>query len=62
MGDTISEEDFNKLGDAYSDYFELQNDGTYKLIANAEDLKAIIDGIDTQKALEGMQSEAGKMN
>ena len=36
LGDTISSEDFNKLGEQYRDYFQLTADGSYKLIKSAE--------------------------
>jgi len=55
IGDTISDEDFKVLGDAYEDYFELQNDGTYKLIAAAEDLRDAVDAIETKKILDNIK-------
>ena len=58
MGDTIDADDFKILGDAYSEYFELQNDGTYRLIATAEDLKKAIDAIENKKALENIKTES----
>jgi hypothetical protein len=58
MGDTISSDDFKILGDAYKEYFELQNDGTYRLIGAAEDLKAAIDAIENKKALENIKTES----
>lgn len=35
-GDTISADDYAKLGEGYEDYFMLMADGTYKLIGQAE--------------------------
>lgn len=56
-GDTIDAEEYNKLGAAYSQFFQLQNDGTYKLVAAAEDLQSAVQAIETQKMLENIQSE-----
>lgn len=39
QGDTISAEDYAKLGDAAEGYFALMLDGTYKLIGSAKDFK-----------------------
>ena len=37
VGDTISAEDYAKLGEGYSEYFTLMADGTYKLTGDAEE-------------------------
>ena len=41
-GDTIEEEDYNKLSTSAQEYFTLMMDGTYKLTANAERLNELI--------------------
>lgn len=42
-GDTISAEDYEKLGEAYNNYFRLMEDGTYQLIEDAEKLKESVE-------------------
>jgi len=42
IGDTISSETFNELFPGMEDYFALLADGSYKLIANAEEFKEIV--------------------
>jgi hypothetical protein len=40
-GDIISAEDYATLGEEYSQYFQVQTDGTAILITKAEELKAV---------------------
>ena len=41
-GDSISQEDYNKLGDAAKTYFTMMLDGTYKLTGDAEDFYNLV--------------------
>lgn len=49
IGDTISAEDFEKLGEAYSSFFQLMEDGSYQLIGSAEELEDAIEGMQQQR-------------
>lgn len=46
FGSTISAEDYQTLGAAYREYFQIQEDGTYKLITNAITLKEAVEDIE----------------
>lgn len=50
VGDTISKEDFDKLGQGYEGFFKLMEDGTYQLIQDAQLLEDQIEST-RQKSL-----------
>ena len=51
LGDTISEEDYLKLGEGAENYFTRMADGTYKLIGDAEEFYNLISQQQTDKLL-----------
>lgn len=56
-GDTISAEDYAILGEEYSQYFQVQADGTAILIAKAEELKAAAQGIEIGELEEDIHTK-----
>ena len=42
IGDTISAEEYSKLGDGYEEYFRLMADGTYQLTSDAEEFYNLV--------------------
>ena len=64
-GDTISAEDYEKLGDAGKGYFALMLDGTYKLIENAtifkENVQAALEA-DVSSKISGYEDQNKTLN
>ena len=58
IGDTISAEDYAKLGEGYESYFTLMSDGTYKLTSDAEDFYNAVSQNQRAELLKNLQ--AGK--
>lgn len=59
LGDTISEEDYNKLGSAAEGYFTRMLDGTYKLTKSATEFRRAIEQSqikDFQKSLDNQRN------
>lgn len=57
LGDTISSEDFDKLGDQYRDYFQLMADGSYKLIKSAELLNKELNKTYQQQLIDNIEEK-----
>lgn len=60
-GGSIEESDYNKLGSAYSQYFQKQLDGTYQLIGTAEEFQRIVHETELA-ALEELPNSINKIN
>ena len=60
VGDTISAEQFASLPDQAKEYFAINEEGEYELIGNAQDLKDVIDGIDTEKLASMAEQITGR--
>ena len=57
LGDSISAEEFNVLGDEFRQYFTLMADGTYKLTHNAEEFQKSIQ----EKSVKGFVDNIDKL-
>lgn len=53
-GDTISQEDYDTLGEEYQGYFQMMLDGTYKLVGSAEEFQDAVKTIEIGKFQEAM--------
>lgn len=60
-GGSIEESEYNKLGSAYSQYFQKQLDGTYQLIGTAEEFQRIVHETELA-ALEELPNSINKIN
>lgn len=52
--DTISQEDYDTLGEEYQGYFQMMLDGTYKLVGSAEEFQDAVKTIEIGKFQEAM--------
>ena len=57
FGDTISAEDYKKLGEGYEDYFTLMADGSYKLTGDAEAFYNAVMKNSRDKLIESIQAD-----
>ena len=53
-GDTISQEDYDTLGEEYQGYFQMMLDGTYKLVGSAEEFQNVVRDIEIGKFQDAM--------
>ena len=60
MGDTIDSSQYEQLGVEAQAYFQLNKDGLYTLIGDAQQLKSTIDAIETAKLAEGISDVKDK--